>query len=143
MIGENVFTGEFKHSVDPKNRMFFPASLRDELEGDIIITKGVDSCIAVYPMDAWDSFTEKLNALPAIQARKVKRFIYSSSSKTKLDSQGRVLIPQTLKEYAGIDKNVYVVGVGDHAEIWDEDKWLSENDMNSETLVDTLVELGF
>ena len=70
-------------------------------------------------------------------------FIYSSSSKTKLDSQGRVLIPQTLKEYAGIDKNVYVVGVGDHAEIWDEDKWLTENDMNSETLVDTLVELGF
>lgn len=144
MIGtEKVYTGEYKHSIDPKNRMFLPAGLREELGDEIILTKGVDACIAVYPKQAWELFTEKLNSLPEIQARKVKRFIYSSAVKTKTDSQGRVLLTQNLKEHAGLEKNVYVVGVGDHVEIWDENTWIAENDMNSDEMVETLVSLGF
>jgi len=143
MIGETMLTGEYKHSIDPKNRMFLPATLREELGDEVFVVKGVDTCIAVYPKDSWESFTEKLNSLPEIQARRVKRILFASAVKTKIDSQGRVLITQSHKEYAGLDKNVYVVGVGDHAEIWDEAKWIAENDMNSEELVETLMSLGF
>ena len=143
MIGEYMFTGEYKHSIDPKNRMFLPATMRDELGEEVFVVKGVDTCIAVYPKDAWESFTEKLNSLPEMKARRVKRTLMASASKTKIDSQGRVLISQGHKAYAGLDKNVYVIGVGNHVEIWDEDKWIAENDMNSEELAETLMSLGF
>ena len=143
MIGEYMFTGEYKHSIDPKNRMFLPATMRDELGEEVFVVKGVDTCIAVYPKDAWESFTEKLNSLPEMKARRVKRTLMASASKTKIDSQGRVLISQNHKAYAGLDKNVYVIGVGNHVEIWDEDRWIAENDMNSEELAETLMSLGF
>lgn len=143
MIGENKYTGEYKHSIDPKSRVFIPSSMRDDMGEEVYIVKGVDPCIAVYPSDAWEAFTDKLNTLPEIQARRVKRFIYSSAVRTKVDSQGRILIPQNLKEYAELGKNVYFVGVGNHAEIWNEEKWINENDVDSEELVGTLIELGF
>lgn len=142
--GDQVYTGEYRHSIDPKNRMFLPANLREILGNDIVMTKGMDPCVSVYPMESWELFTEKLNSLPEIQSRRIKRFIYSSATKTTPDSQGRVLMPQNLREYAGLDKNVYVIGVGDHVEIWDEDKWNAENaGMNSDEVVETLVALGF
>lgn len=141
MIG--TYTGEYRHSIDPKNRMFLPANLREDLGEEIILTKGIDACVAVYPKEAWELFTEKLNSLPEVQARKVKRVIYSSAMKTKVDSQGRVLITQNLKDHAGLEKNVYVVGVGDHVEIWDENSWTAENEMNSNEMAETLVALGF
>lgn len=143
MIGEFMFTGEYKHSIDPKNRMFLPATMREELGDEVFVVKGVDTCIAVYPKEAWDVFTEKLNQLPEMKARRVKRTLMASAVKTKIDSQGRVLISQGHKSYAGLDKNVYVIGVGNHVEIWDEDKWIAENDMNSEELAETLMSLGF
>lgn len=143
MIGEYMFTGEYKHSIDPKNRMFLPSAMREELGEEVFVVRGVDSCIAVYPKESWESFTEKLNSLPEIQARRVKRTLMASAVKTKIDGQGRVLISQNHKVYAGLDKNVYVIGVGNHIEIWDEDKWIAENDMNSEELAETLMALGF
>ncbi|MBE6643185.1 MAG: division/cell wall cluster transcriptional repressor MraZ [Clostridia bacterium] len=143
MIGEYMFTGEYKHSIDPKNRMFLPANMREELGEEVFVVKGVDTCIAVYPKEAWEEFTEKLNQLPEMKARRVKRTLLASAIKTKLDGQGRVLISQGHKAYAGLDKNVYVIGVGNHVEIWDEDKWIAENDMNSEELAETLMSLGF
>ncbi len=143
MIGSTVFTGEYKHAIDPKNRMFLPATLRDELGDEVYVVKGVDSCIAVYTKDAWESFTDKINSLPEMQVRRVKRILFASAVKTKLDSQGRILISQGHKEYAGLDKNVYVVGVGNHIEIWDELKWIEENNVNSDELAETLMSLGF
>lgn len=143
MIGENMYTGEYKHSIDPKNRMFLPATMREDLGDEVFVVKGVDTCIAVYPKEAWEEFTEKLNSLPEMKARRVKRILMASAIKTKIDSQGRVLITQSHKSYAGLDKNVYVVGVGNHIEVWDEDKWIAENDMNSEEMAETLMSLGF
>lgn len=143
-MSEITFTGEFKHTVDPKFRMFLPASMREKLAGDIVLTKNVDCCVAVYPMSAWKSYTAKLDQLPELQARNVRRFIYSSATETQLDSQGRVLIPQNLREYACLNKNVCVIGVGDHAEIWDEDKWNEQmSGIKGEDLADTLIGLGF
>ncbi|MBR5314278.1 MAG: division/cell wall cluster transcriptional repressor MraZ [Clostridia bacterium] len=143
MIGENMYTGEYKHSIDPKNRMFLPATMREDLGDEVFVVKGVDMCIAVYPKEAWEEFTEKLNSLPEMKARRVKRILMASAIKTKIDSQGRVLITQSHKAYAGLDKNVYVVGVGNHIEVWDEDKWIAENDMNSDEMAETLMSLGF
>ncbi len=143
MIGESTFMGEFNHSIDPKNRLFLPATLRDEMGDEVIVVKGVDKCIAVYPKDSWEAFTEKLNSLPEIQSRWVKRTILASANKTKIDSQGRILITQGHKAYAELDKNVCVVGVGNHVEIWDENKWYELNNINSEELAETLMALGF
>ena len=143
MIGEKMFTGEYKHTIDPKNRMFLPSAMREEMGDEVFVVKGVDTCIAVYTVDAWEIFTEKLNSLPEMKARRVKRTLMASAIKTKIDGQGRVLITQGHKAYAGLDKNVCVIGVGNHVEIWDEDKWLAENDINSEELAETLMSLGF
>ena len=143
MIGESMFTGEYKHTIDPKNRMFLPSAMREELGDEVFVVKGVDTCIAVYPKDAWEVFTEKLNSLPAMKARRVKRTLMASAIKTKIDGQGRVLISQSHKAYAELDKNVYVIGVGNHIEIWDEERWQAENDINSEELAETLMSLGF
>ncbi len=143
MVGEYMFTGEYSHSIDPKNRMFLPSSMREEMSEEVFVVKGVDECIAVYPKESWEEFTEKLNSLPEMQARKVKRTLLASAIKTKIDSQGRILISQAHKAYAGLDKNVCVIGVGNHIEIWDADKWIAENDMNSEEMAETLMSLGF
>lgn len=143
MANEKEFTGEFKHSIDPKNRMFLPSSMREDMGDEIVIVKGIDPCVAVYPIDEWHAFTEKLNQLPEIKVRKVKRTLFASACRTKLDSQGRILLPQNLKTYASLEKNVYVIGVGNHAEIWDEAAWEKENSINSDEIVETLVELGF
>lgn len=143
MMGECTFMGEFKHSVDPKNRVFLPSSLREEMGEEVYVLKGVDPCIAVYTADGWEAFTAKLNSLPEIQARRVKRTLLASACKTKIDSQGRILITPSHRQYAGLEKSVYVVGVGNHIEIWDENKWLAENAIESEELAETLISLGF
>lgn len=144
MVTEKKFSGEFKHTIDPKNRMFMPATMREKLAGEIVLTKNVDCCVAVYPSESWVLYTEKLDKLPELQARNIRRFIYSSATETQLDSQGRILIPQNLREHAFLDKNVYVVGVGDHIEIWDEQKWIDEmNKVQMNDLEATLIALGF
>ena len=142
MIGESAFTGEYKHSIDPKNRMFLPATMREDLGDEVFVVKGVDACIAVYTREAWDEFTEKLNSLPEMKARRVKRVLMASAQKTKVDSQGRILISQMHKTYAGLDKNVMVVGVGSHVEIWDEDRWIAENSMDAAEIAESLMALG-
>ena len=142
MIGESAYTGVYNHSIDPKNRMFLPATMRENIGDEVFVVKGVDKCIAIYPKDAWDEFTEKLNSLPEIKARRVKRVLMASAIKTKVDSQGRVLITQMHKTYAELYKNVCVVGVGSHIEVWDEDKWIAENSMEADEIAETLMSFG-
>jgi len=140
----NHFYGEYKHTLDPKSRLFFPSAMREKLAGDIVLTKNVDCCVAVYPMAAWELYTEKLDRLPEVQARIVRRFFYSSATETQLDSQGRALIPQNLREHAGLGKNVFVIGAGDHVEIWDEEKWLAEQAaLEEDDLAASLIDLSF
>jgi len=140
----NHFYGEYKHTLDPKSRLFFPSAMREKLAGDIVLTKNVDCCVAVYPMAAWEIYTEKLDRLPEVQARIVRRFFYSSATETQLDSQGRTLIPQNLREHAGLSKNVLIVGAGDHVEIWDEEKWTAEQQKAADSdIASMLIELGF
>lgn len=139
-----MFLNEYKHSIDAKNRLFLPSKFREELGDVIYLVKSIDKCISVYPKEAWQKFIEKLEALPQIKARQIRRFIFSSAVETEIDSQGRILIPQNLREYAGIEKNARVIGVGDYIEIWADEALTEEMDnLDNNEMINELIELGF
>ena len=118
--------GEFQHNIDAKGRLIFPIKLREELGENFVIFKGLDNCINVYSHEKWEAFEQQLAALPS-KARKVQRF-FSANFECEPDAQGRILIPQTLREYAELKKDVTVIGMIDHVEIWDSAKWKAYND---------------
>jgi len=118
-----VFLGEYSHTLDSKNRLTLPSKMREEMGERAILVKSIDKCVSVYNTDAWAAYTAKLEALPATEARMLKRFIYSSAYEAELDSQGRILIPAGLCQYASLEKNIKIVGAGDHVELWSEQLW--------------------
>lgn len=134
-----MFLGEFAQSADAKGRVFIPARLRDELGEGFVVTRGFDRCLCVYPKTEWEIFAAKIDTFPTVQARKVRRFIFSAASDPKLDSQGRVLIPQNLREYAGIEKDIVVIGVGSYIEIWAQSEWDKEKLLESSEEIETLM----
>ena len=113
-------TGEYEHRLDTKGRLIMPSKLREELGCTFMITKGLDNCLYVYPNDEWQQFADKLNQLPMTNksARQFKRFFNSGAVKCETDAQGRVIIPQTLRTFANIEKDVVIIGNGEKAEIW-------------------------
>ena len=115
-----MLLGEFEHSLDDKGRLFIPAKLRDALGKHFYLCKGFDGCLMVYDEASWQRFTEKLNNLSMglKKNRDLKRFFFSGASDVSCDKQGRVLLASNLRRYAGIDKDVVIIGVGDKAEIW-------------------------
>ena len=140
-----MLLGEYDHVVDEKSRMFLPAKMREEFGGAVYVVKGVDPCISVYPEGEWEKFKGRLDTLPQVKAREVRRFLLSSAERIIVDSHGRILLPQKLKEYAGISgKNVKVLGVGDFAEIWDAEALESHRGkVDNEEMISQLIELGF
>ena len=117
--------GEYQHNIDAKGRLIFPIKLREALGEHFVIFKGLDNCINVYSQEKWAAFEQQLAALPS-KARKVQRF-FSANFECEPDAQGRILIPQTLREYAGLRKDVTVIGMIDHVEIWDSAAWKGWN----------------
>ena len=141
-----MFLGEFEHSIDDKGRLTVPAKFRDELEGGVVITRGLDGCLWAYPRSEWDELAEKLHKLPTANkaARDFVRFIFSSASDSIPDRQGRVLIPQKLRDYAGIGSETAVIGVMNRVEIWNPAKWsetFSEVEADPEAIASQLAEL--
>lgn len=138
-----MFCGEFSHTLDAKKRLVLPAKLREQLGANVVMTKSVDKCISLYTAESWRSYCEKLDLLPLTKTRQVKRFLYASAFETSVDSQSRILISPNLCEYASLDKNVAVIGVGDHVEIWDAQLWANERTSeNADDIAATLAELG-
>lgn len=132
--------GEYLHSVDTKGRMIFPVKLREELGEGFVIFKGLDGCISVYSHDDWEAFENKIASLPIAKARKLQRF-YSANYPCEPDNQGRILLPQSLREYAGITKDVIVAGIQKRAEIWDAERWKKYNrDVSSDDITEILEE---
>lgn len=134
-----MFLGEFAHNADAKGRVFIPSRFRDELGEGFVVTRGIDRCLCVYPKTEWEKFSAKIDEFPTVQARKIRRFIYSAASDPQLDSQGRILIPQTLREYAGIEKDIVVLGVGAYIEIWSQQAWENEKQLESSEEIETLM----
>ena len=139
-----MFCGEYSHNLDAKKRISLPAKLRDELGETVVMTKSVDRCVSLYPIERWQDFTAKLDSLPGIETRQVKRVLYAAAFETTVDGQGRVLVTPNLCEYAGLDRSVKVIGVGDHIELWDETRWAAENSSeNTADMTSLLIKLGF
>ncbi|GAA6492661.1 MAG TPA: division/cell wall cluster transcriptional repressor MraZ [Candidatus Bariatricus faecipullorum] len=142
-----MLTGEFNHSIDAKGRLIIPSKLRESLGEHFMITKGMDGCLFLYPDNEWKAFEEKLNTLPLTnkKARDFKRFFVGSSVDGELDKQGRVLLPSSLRTYAGLEKEVVLAGVLDKVEIWNRDAWeahTAEVEENIEDIASDMEDLG-
>jgi len=120
-----MLIGEYKHTIDAKKRLAIPAKLRKDLGDGAVLTRGLDNCLALYPLREWEKMTEKLGNLPSgkIDARGFGRIIMAGAIAVEFDSLGRILIPDYLKDYAGLQKNIVVAGVYNRLEIWDDKKW--------------------
>ncbi len=129
---KGMFTGEYHHNLDAKGRMIIPVKFRENLSGEFVVTRSLDGCLSMYAPDEWKVLEDKLNGLPMTneKARKLKRFLLGSAVSCELDKQGRILIPQVLRDKAELTKDVTLVGVGDHVEIWSSEKWELDNDFS-------------
>ncbi len=143
-LGVKNMTGEYQHTLDNKGRIFIPAKLRDELGEVFFVTLSMDRCLCAYSSDNWNSLSEKVSAMPYIKQRKM-RPLFAHAARCELDGQGRVLLPMTLREYAGLTKNVTVIGCNNHAELWDTDTWKAvyEEESKPENIAAVMEELEF
>ena len=142
-----MFYGEYQHSVDPKGRVIVPAKFREGLGEKFIVTKGLDNCLFAYSMTEWSNLEAKLKTLPLANkdARAFIRFFFAGASECEVDKQGRILIPQNLREYANLDKDVYIIGVSTRVEIWDRSKWetySSDDNVGADSIAEKMEALG-
>ncbi len=136
--------GEYRHNIDAKGRLAIPAKFREELGQSFVVCKGTDGCIFVYSQSAWDELEKKINSYPISTARQLQRFFLSSACDCQFDSQGRVLLPINLRQFATLQKEVAIIGVSGRAEIWDSQKWDDyNNNMTPEDILGAMEEIGF
>ena len=133
-----MLSGEYRHNIDKKGRIIVPSKIREEMGGRIVITRGLDGCLFGYNEKTWNLILEKLNTLPFTKrdARNFTRFMTSGAITLEFDKQGRINIPNYLNEYAGLVKDVVIVGVINRIEIWSKDKWEEFMNNNVESLSD-------
>lgn len=141
-----MFMGEYNHTIDEKGRIIIPAKLRTELGDNFVITRGLDNCLAIYTSDGWKNIIEQYKQLPNIgETRSFLRFIISGATTLEFDKQGRINIPSTLIDFAGLTKDCSIIGVGEHLEIWNKDRWneyLHAKEANITEIADTLFSRG-
>jgi len=120
-----VFTGEYRHSVDDKGRIAVPAKFRVQLEGGAYVARWLDACLAIFPRSEWDQLADKVGSLPIgdANARTFSRTLFASAYEVEPDRQGRIVVPASLREAAGLTSDAVVVGARDHAEIWSPERW--------------------
>ncbi len=142
-----MFIGEYKHSIDDKGRLAVPAKFRGDLDKAAVITRGLDHCLYVFTASAWQEIAGKIKALPMTNpnARAFQRLMLAGAVEVELDTQGRALIPDYLREYAKLGKQAVVAGVYDRVEIWDEAAWVAykeKTEAQSDEIAERLGELG-
>ena len=142
-----MFIGEYHHTIDAKKRLAIPAKFRKKLEGSAVLTKSLDDSLVLYPMNEWEELAGKLSKLPIGQSgtRSFVRTMLAGASDIEIDSLGRILIPDYLKDYAGLKKNVVIAGLYNRLEIWDEETWNNykkNSEKNAGNVAEKLGELG-
>ena len=139
-----MFYGEFAHVMDAKGRMNVPARFREELGEKFMVTKGINQCLFVFPMAEWERFVEKLRALPTtdVTAQVFVRMIAAGACECELDKQGRILVPGALREFAGLEKEVMVIGAMTRAEIWNRSRWKEYSDEAAQSYDGVLAQMA-
>ncbi len=122
---KTVLIGEYQHIIDDKNRMAIPAKFRELISRGCVVTRGLDHCLFLFTKEEWTKLAEKISALPIAQAntRAFSRLMLSGAMQLELDTQGRIVLPEYLKEYAGLKKKIVIAGVSNRLEVWDEEEW--------------------
>lgn len=143
-----MFKGEYNHTIDTKGRVIIPAKFRDKLGEAFVITKGLDGCLYGYANEDWQVFEDKLSSLSITNkdSRQFTRFFLAGAADCEVDKQGRILIPSVLREFAGLEKDVVLVGVSRRIEIWSKEKWseiTAQYDDNMDEIAANLDGLGF
>jgi MraZ protein len=125
-----MFLGEFVHTLDEKGRLTIPAKFRDDLADGLVVTRGIDPCLAIYPLEEWKVLADKVSKLPMTDrlARAFRRLVFANASDATLDKQGRVLIPPRLREYADLNGEAIVSGLNTYVEVWNPDAWGEERE---------------
>ena len=142
-----MLIGEYEHSLDTKGRLIMPAKLREDMGEKFIVTKGLDGCLFGFSQNEWSNFEEKLKTLPLTNknARDFVRFFLSGATECEVDKQGRFLIASNLREYANMEKDVVIIGVGTRLEIWNRDKWKaynSDENISADEIAENMTMLG-
>ena len=142
-----MLIGEYTHTLDPKKRLSLPSKWRGELGSTLIVTRGLDNCLFVYPRAEWDKITEKIGQLPlgSADTRSFNRFFLSGAVEVDVDAVGRILVPDFLKEFAKLDSKVVLAGLHDRVEIWDEKRWIeykAEIEAEADSLAEKLSQIG-
>ncbi|CCQ95856.1 putative protein involved in cell division or replication [[Clostridium] ultunense Esp] len=142
-----MFIGEYQHTIDDKGRVIMPSKFREDLGSNFIMTKGLDNCLFVYPIEEWQMLEEKLRSLPLTNrdARAFVRFFFAGATECVLDRQGRVLIPGNLREHAKLIKDAIIIGVAARIEIWSKEEWTAYNEDDSlsyDSIAEKMAELG-
>ena len=142
-----MLLGEFRHTLDDKNRLAVPSKFKAVLKGGAVITKGLDECLFLYPMKTWQTLATKIAQLPISQSksRAFARMMLAGAMEVTLDGQGRVIVPDYLKEYAHLNKQVIVAGLYDRLEVWDGETWArykQQTEKESGPIAETLAAMG-
>ena len=138
--------GGYDHKIDKKGRVFIPSAFREELGESLIISGGIygKKCLCVYSKEEWNALVEKIGTLPSAKSSTVKRFLYDGAFNVEFDTQGRILVPPTLREYANFETDVHIIGMDTNLEIWDTSLWTEENEQNTlESISAVMEELDF
>ena len=142
-----MFIGEYTHNLDEKGRIAIPVKFRRELSKGAVVTRGLDNCLFLYTATEWAKLAEKLATLPVSQAnsRAFSRLMLAGAMDVEVDKQGRVVLPEYLRTFAGLKKNIVIAGLYNRAEIWDEEKWNAykgQTEANSNEIAEKMGELG-
>lgn len=141
-----VLYGGYDYTVDKKGRVAIPAKLRAEFGETFMISKGIfgKNCLCVYSNEQWDRLVERIGQLPSSKSSAVKRYLYDGAFSVEFDSQGRILIPQTLREFANLESEAHIIGVDTNLEIWDKATWQEANqEYTPEAIAAIVNELDF
>ena len=138
-----MLIGTYQHNIDAKGRVFIPVKFRGDLGERFVISKGLDNCLFVHSLKEWEQLDELVRAMPIAQRRTIQRFLFSGASEVELDAQGRICVPQNLREYASLEGASTIIGVSTRVEIWNAERWSQESEsMTSDEIANIMEQLG-
>ncbi len=136
-----MLTGEYQHNMDQKGRVTVPSKFREDLGDKFYVCRGLDGCLFLLSAAQWDDLVKKVSAIPLAQGKGIQRYFFSGAAEVEPDKQGRILIPQNLRDHAGLEKDVTVIGAAVRAEIWDTARWAAYNESQTDEAIEASMSL--